>query len=458
MLLHAGPHAAGKKAYVALAKRDDWNLCSFPVHGGLENYLPNFIETLLKDVLDEDAFCSMNTMFRPGRRYSQHPTLYDVLGPDQRRIMEAHRDANSIARLNACWVDIDCYAIGITQGQAIGAIYDAQRDGIIPSPSYLKDSGRGLWVYWLLGTKTRSYPEDVALWRQCQTKLANLFALEGSDFNSGNDPARLSRIVGSLNSKSNKRATMLVFAKDASGQPIRYDLAELAKALNVDTETKRRPRLPTTKTTNSQKGYQGQFLRWKYDEERFWVLLEMRGKLAVGTRNACHLVIGSILRHRHRDPMQLEEAITESSHRVWRYHPRTDSEYNTTIVRRQIQHAATRRQRTDRITSQAIANLLHVTTEEAEAIRKRVVTKRNASWPPMKGQPPLPKQKLSRHEIKEAVLSWCRSHKWFPTNPSDQAVTDLLAEETGIELSRNTVRRYRKQLSTTTKKTTSTLF
>lgn len=444
MLLHAGPHETGKQAYVALGKKDDWNLCSFPVHNGLENYLPNFLESLLVDVLEVDAYATMNSMFRPGRRYSQHPLLYDVLGPDQRRIMEAHRDANSIARLNACWVDVDCYQLGMTRGQVLGCVYDAQRNGTIPTPSYLKDSGRGLWIVWLLGTKTRSYTEDVLLWRNCQAKLSQLFQQHGADGNAGNDPARLSRIVGSINSKSNKRATMLVFDRDRSGKAIRYELEEIAEALDVFV-VKKTPRIPTSKKTiNAQKGYQGQFLRWKYDEERFWVLLDMRGTIPIGTRNAHHLVIGSILRQRHKDQMELQEAITDAAHRVWRYHPKTDADYNVTIVRKEIAHAATRRQTSVKMTTQGIADRLKITTEEAAAIRSRVVTRRNASWPPAKGQPPLPPPKLSRLETKQAILKWFDIHKWFEhTDVSDQAVRDALEEETSIVVSRETIRKYR---------------
>jgi hypothetical protein len=447
-LLHGGQHATGpkQKAYVSIGRRDDWNVCSLPVHRGFDNYLPNFIESLLADVLEEDSFATMNSMFRPGHRDCRHPTLRGMLGPDDNPLKEGYRKADGIARLNACWVDVDCYKLGLTHGQVIGQVYDLQRDRKIPTPSYFKDSGRGLWIVWLLGKETRSFREHVSLWRRIQTQLCSMFT--AADRNAGNDPSRLSRIVGSVNSKTedDKRATYVVFGKGTDGQPIRYELADLAKRLNIDLDQYQRRRVTSSGTvtlTAKQKGWKGQHQRWKLDEDRFWLLVEtLRRTVPVGTRNAHHLVIGGILRLRYKyEPDAIHNALEDAAQRLWKHHPRTDKEYSLELVRKEIKHAAFGRQAGVMLTGQTIADKLALTTDEAERIRDLIPTNSKGTWPPATGQEPITRT-LTRPERRERIIRYLAEHHWLP-GLSDQEATTKLAEDTGLEVSRETVRRLR---------------
>ena len=451
-LLHGGQHATGpkQKAYVSIGRRDDWNLCSLPVHRGLDNYLPNFIEALLADVLEEDAYATMNSMFRPGHRYSRHPALKDVLGPDESPVREGHRSSDSIARLNACWVDVDCYTLGLTHGAVIGQVYDLQRDRKIPTPSYFKDSGRGLWIVWLLGKETRSFKEHVALWRLVQTKLATMFP--AADRNAGNDPSRLSRIVGSVNSKTedDKRATYVVFGKGTDGEAIRYELADLAKRLSIDPEHHFRRRLTGTTSsgtvtfTRKQKGWKGQHQRWKLDEDRFWLLVEtLRRTVPIGTRNAHHFVIGCILRLRYKyEPDAVHNAIEDAARRLWTWHPRTDKDYTLDLVRKEITKAVFGRQAGVMLTGQTIADKLALTTTEAEKIRDLIPTNSKGTWPPATGQEPMTR-KLTQKERRKRIISYLAAHDWLKGLTDEEATTRVI-EATGIEVSRPTIGGYRK--------------
>ena len=471
MLQHGGHHGDKPKhtSYVAIGKPTDWNLLALPVHRGLSSYLPNFLEELLAAVLDADSYASMNSMYRPATRYRKPvpSTLPELQGKliDGQPIPRGFRRSDSVSRLNACWVDLDYYKLGLTAGEVIGQIYDRQAEGVIPPPSYLKDSGRGLWVVWLLGMEPRHYKEHLERWRAIQAKLTTMFLPQGADVLS-NDPARVSRVLGSLNPKSNRRANMMVFARDDSGLPIRYRLAELADRLGVPDLSKRK-KLPSAtprdgiRAINREKGIRGQRARWAHDEARFWCLVEeIRKTVPIGIRNSHNLVIGSILRHRYRyEPERLPDAITAAAERLWKLHPRVDESpkerYNLRKIEAEITAATkgtTRQQLTPdensaarlvglKITAQTIADRLAVTTREAELLRDLVRTSRGKGWPPANGQEPLPRENLTRKELRGNVEEYLKGNAWL-LDMSDRQLAEHLAE-VGLDVSREYVRRLR---------------
>jgi hypothetical protein len=336
----------------------------------------------------------------------------------------------------------------LTKGQVIGAMYDAQSNGTLPTPSYLKDSGRGLWICWLLGLEDRSYRNQVAQWKLIQAKLAMMFASYGSDHNSGVDPCRLSRIVGSVNTKTedNQRATMMIFAKDASGKAIRYTLDEMARRLNIEPVSQKRiGSSGTTTLTQKQKGWMGQLKRWKLDESRFWLLVEtLRGTVPVGTRNSHHLVIGSILRLRYKyEPDALPNALEDAARRLWKRHPKVDKEFTLDRVRLEIKQAAYGRQVAVMLSGQTIANRLRVTTAEAEQIRDLIPNTSKGTWPAAADQEPL-RRPMTAKERRQRVKEFIVTHK-LVDHPSDRDVVPILAD-VGIDVSRELVRRIRLEI------------
>lgn len=443
-----------KKAYISFARKSesdrDWNLFSLPVHGGLTSYLPNFIESILADVLKFDSYASMNSMYRHGHTYSNLTELANVSGPEGKPIRSGFRNADAIARLNACWVDCDYYKLGLTAGQVIGQVYDLQKEGLIPAPTYLKDSGQGLWIVWLLGLEGRSYPEHITQWRAIQTKLACMFANQSSDFGSGNDPARLSRIVGSINTKANRPANMVVLAKDAKGEAIRYKLSELADALGVLIRPKPKPTQEhTSKLVNTAKGKKGTTCRWKYDEKRFWTLVEViRQRVPVGTRHNHNVVIGAILRHRHNNPEELAAAIDTAANRLWKRYEleRSKEEFTLAKVKYEIRANVKCRQRASKIDYDYIANALQLTTAEAEALRDLVpVASQRASskprtWPAMAGQEQLKRDSLTKKEIRKRVTDHLISRNLLNVGNYKQLAADIL-DELGLKVSRETIRK-----------------
>jgi len=454
MLLAGGEYSQkpNEKAYITLARKSDndrdWNGCSLPVHGGFTSYLPNFIECLLADVLRFDSYATMNAMYRPGHRYSHWGELWDSESPEGGPIREGFRNSEAIARLNACWVDCDYYKIGLTAGQVIGQVYDLQKDGLIPAPTYLKDSGQGLWIVWLLGLEGRHYEEHVTQWRAIQTQLACMFKNQHSDLGSGNDPARLSRIVGSVNTKANRPANMVVLARDTTGQPIRYKLSELAEALGVLIDRKQKVSSDhQPKLTSKAKGQAGTVARSKLDETRFWTLVEtIRKRVPVGTRNAHNFVLGVILRRRYK-PEELADAIDTAANRLWKRYQleRSKEEYTLAKVRKEIRASAYGRKRVIKLFYKDIAERLQLTTAEAEALRDLVpVPSQRASskprtWPPMTGQEQLKRDQLTQKEIRERVLDLLTRRNLL-TAGKYKKLAELILEETGLKVSHETVR------------------
>lgn len=459
MLLTGGvyPIDPTRKAYITIGRKStdkrDWNGCSLPVHGGQNTYLPNFIESILADVLAFDSFATMNAMYRPGHMYSRWPELAGVESPEGGPVKEGFRSVEAIARLNACWVDCDYYKLGLTAGQVIGQIYDLQKEGTIPAPTYLKDSGQGLWIVWLLGLEARSFPEHVTQWRAIQTKLACMFANQSSDLGSGNDPARMSRIVGSVNTKANRHANMMMFARDTSGQAIRYKLSELAEALGVLIQ--RKPKLTQgkpAKLSNIAKGHAGIKGRWENDEKQFWALMEtIRNKVPIGTRNSTNLILGAILRHRYK-PEELAEVIDTAARRLWKLYEREQNkeDYTLEVVTREIRASAIGRQRSVNITHRYIADALAITTAEAQALRdlvpikSQLASQKPKGWPAATGQEQLTREKLSRKEVRERVTNFLVQSKLINGTEGFAAIADTVFNKLGLKVSDETIRKINK--------------
>lgn len=267
----------------------------------------------------------------------------------------------------------------------------------------------------------------------------------GADHSVATNAAGISRIAGSINSKANKRCNLVILARDNQGQATRYKLAELAASLGVEVEAKpKRIANPNAKLTNKAKGYKGQQTRWELDEKRFWTLVEIiRRKVPVGTRNAHNLVLGSIIRHRHK-PEDIPTAAEAASVRLWNWYEIevNKAEYTKAQVQREIEAAARGRTQLSRINSQTIANYLRLTTEEAENLRDLANSKRGKSWPPMEGQEPICTAKLTRAKVREIVNRLVATD--FRTfSGSDQALANEIHDKTGIKVSRELVRQIR---------------
>jgi hypothetical protein len=117
------------------------------------------------------------------------------------------RCIENVYQLRSYWVDLDCYNVGLSKADALTEAIKIIKDKSLPKPRMIADSGRGLYLVWLLArpisTKksVKNRHERLAAWQNTENLLIKTFASVGAD-PKASDPARVLRLAGSINSKS----------------------------------------------------------------------------------------------------------------------------------------------------------------------------------------------------------------------------------------------------------------
>lgn len=148
---------------------------------------------------EKDFFCSVNSLYAPGKHTSKY-----------------------VKNLNAIFIDLDYYNIphlkGLTPEQVINLL---EMDINYPTPSFYISSGQGLYIIWLL-EKTVATQKSKRYWRQIEIGLIQLFKEFGAD-ERVKDPARVLRIPGTINSKNGSMVKII------ESNPIRYEMRDIAE-------------------------------------------------------------------------------------------------------------------------------------------------------------------------------------------------------------------------------------
>ncbi len=138
------------------------------------------------------------------------------------------RGIDTIKRLNALYVDIDYYKTkynNITEVMEIVQMRSMVFDNI-PVPSYVVNSGRGMYLVWLIEQESNF---ALATWQSVQQYLCQQLLDVGADANAI-DAARILRVPGTVNSKSNTEVKIIVDNHNLSvGEVQRYNLFQLQK-------------------------------------------------------------------------------------------------------------------------------------------------------------------------------------------------------------------------------------
>lgn len=133
----------------------------------------------------DDVYCSVNSLYCPGRHTSKY-----------------------IKKLNAIFLDLDYYNIpelqGLSAEQVIG-LMESELD--YPIPSFYIDSGRGLYVVWILNS-TYATLGSKKFWKKLEKDMIEYFKDFGADPKCA-DVARVLRVIGSKNSKNNSTVKIL---------------------------------------------------------------------------------------------------------------------------------------------------------------------------------------------------------------------------------------------------------
>ena len=128
------------------------------------------------------------------------------------------RAIDNLKRLNALYIDLDCYKMGLTREQVLYWLETDYFGKIIPCPTFVIDSGRGLYLIWKISEDRNALPK----WKRVQEYFAEKLNEFGAD-EQALDAARILRVPYSVNTKSNSRVKIIRY------NDVRYTLYEIIK-------------------------------------------------------------------------------------------------------------------------------------------------------------------------------------------------------------------------------------
>ena len=271
----------------------------------IDTMFPPIVNTMLGD---RDTFQTPNLFWRPGRGPSRYaPTLPRSL-----------RKTDNVQWLNAWWSDIDCGRPGRpSEGQVLGAIFDAVDRGIIPLPAFLMRSGRGWWCFWLArnGNEDPRYApdgpihawsENVKTWNRVQRAIFDRLAGLCADADSL-DVVHVCRIPGSMNTRAGRRVGYVALL-DTNGKVPAYTQREMCGFLSIPLRTLpdeiRAICSPEEEEARRLRAMPGSIGRYRLALAQFDAIRAMRGGFREGTRwRACRALAMFLTRSRRQHGM-----------------------------------------------------------------------------------------------------------------------------------------------------------
>jgi len=210
-------------------QRNEENLFSLRADD-LRSMFPSVAKWLI-----DDSYMTVNAYFSAAPWKNKTTDLPDV------RRKEKH-----LRSLTACYADIDC---GRPESEEPGAALtwrQAQHEaefladnGVIPQPSIMARSGRGVYLFWLLRDVKEpeklphAWPEKVELYKACNRALNERLRTHRLPADKAAiDAARVLRVPGSIHRAALRRVRYVIQADD-HGRGFVYTLPELAEALDV---------------------------------------------------------------------------------------------------------------------------------------------------------------------------------------------------------------------------------
>ena len=148
---------------------------------GYKQWHYKYLELLEQDFTAENVYVSLNTFYSTFRRVEY------------------------LKELNAQFIDLDCYNTKFTKEQIIMHLEEDYFNRTIPRPNLIIDSGRGLYLIWLINkVPSKALP----LWKAIEEYLYKQLKEFGAD-RTALDPTRVLRVPGSINSKSKTKVTII---------------------------------------------------------------------------------------------------------------------------------------------------------------------------------------------------------------------------------------------------------
>ena len=132
------------------------------------------------------------------------------------------RKVDKVKRLNALFVDLDYYKLGLSPESVLFDLYDNYFGRKIPHPTFVIDSGRGMYLIWKINEDKNALPR----WTSIMKYLVDICAPFNAD-HASTDAARILRVPFSVNSKSGNPVRIIDF------NDISYTLHEIIREYDI---------------------------------------------------------------------------------------------------------------------------------------------------------------------------------------------------------------------------------
>ena len=180
-------------AFVKKNYNDNERIARMSINAPEHNYMINTYHYSALQLADID--CSENN-------------LYFALNPMRFIDHSIRRDKQHVARLKFLYVDLDVYKSQWKDYSHVQILMQLESDYFgskIPTPSYVVNSGRGMYLLWRIDEHINAQPR----WEQVQRYLHSQLIEFGADNAVVTDTARVLRIPGSINSKSGTEVSIM---------------------------------------------------------------------------------------------------------------------------------------------------------------------------------------------------------------------------------------------------------
>lgn len=175
-------------------------ICRGQIDGEYSQQMYRYNGLLGSEHKGNNIYISMNTFFKP------------------------ERTVDKLKRLNALYVDIDCYKLGLDKQSVF---YQLEQDFFgteIPVPTFVIDSGRGLYLIWKLQNEDRN---ALPRWTKVQKYLTDKLKCFGAD-PACKDSARILRLPFTINQKSGTVVSILQF------NDLTYTISEIQSEYQIE--------------------------------------------------------------------------------------------------------------------------------------------------------------------------------------------------------------------------------
>jgi len=169
---------------------------------------------------------------------------------------QSGRKVENLKQLNALYLDLDCYKIGMTQEQVLYELENGYFGYNIPLPTFVINSGRGLYLIWKIKEDRNALPRwtsvEKYLFEQCKDFNADPQAL---------DAARILRVPYSVNSKNGETVQIMRF------NDVTYKLHELIKEYDIKPQKwEKKPKTEPTYSYGEATSKQRRVAQWQATE------------------------------------------------------------------------------------------------------------------------------------------------------------------------------------------------